>query len=198
MKQKELIVREILFQAIEKNNKTLTQAYLSRELNISLSMVNNTIRLLSQMNALSIQQRSFIITDIKKILYYWASARNFEKDIIYTTRVELPVKDIEKSMPDSIRFTGYSGYKLYFHQVPADYSEVYVYEDEQNIKELEKRFPKNNMPPNLFVLKKDTIMDNYGKSIPLGNIFVDLWNIKSWYAKEFVNAFEEKYHGILE
>src|SRR3989339_562155 len=136
----------MLFQSMEKNNSALTQSYLAKSLGISLSVVNLAMQPLKKMNAVKIKQRSFDIIDKKKILYYWASIRNIEKDIIYKTRVEKPVKQIESEMPANIIYAAYSAYKFKFKDVPADYSEVYIYSDD--IKEIEKRFPKNDNMPN--------------------------------------------------
>ena len=177
---------------MEKKNNTLTQSYLAAALNVSLSIVNLALKPLRRMNAVKIKQRSFDIIDKRKILYYWASTRNIEKDIIYKTRVEKPVRKIESEMPPDIIYAAYSAYKFKFKDVPADYSEVYIYSD--NIKEIEKRFPKNNKTPNLFILKKDRNM----KRITIANVFIDLWNLKEWYAKDFLTAMEAKINGILE
>ena len=193
MKKVELVYREILFQAIEKNNKELTQSYLANALNISLSTVNLAIKPLEKMNAIKIKKMGFNIIDIKKILYYWASKRNLEKDIIYKTRVEAPVKEIEKQMPNNIVFTAFSAYKFKFKDVPADYSEVYIYADE----DIKKRFKENNKVPNLFILKKDNA-EKYGKTATIANLFVDLWNLNQWYAKDFLNALEAKIGRFLE
>ena len=193
MKKKELVYREILFQAMEQKNKSLTQAYLAKALHISLSTVNNALQPLVKMNAVNVKQRGFDVIDVKKILYYWASIRNIEKDIVYATRVDAPVRKIESEMPNDVVFTAYSAYKFKFKDVPADYSEVYVYG-----RNLEKRFPKNNKRPNLFVLKKDHLIEKYSKTSTLAQMFVDLWNIKEWYARDFLNAMEEKINGILE
>jgi hypothetical protein len=106
--------------------------------------------------------------------------------------VEKPVKQIESEMPADIVYAAYSAYKFKFKDVPADYSEVYVYSD--NLKEIEKRFPKNNNTPNLFVLKRDKNL----KEPTLALIFVDLWNLKEWYAKEFLKAMEARINGILD
>jgi len=183
-----------LFNAIEKNNKKLTQAYLANTLKISLSTVNLALKPLVKMNSVKINKNGFDVIDSKKILYYWASIRNVDKDIIYKTRVEEPVREIEKQMPDDIVFAAYSGYKFKFKDVPADYSEVYVYGTE-NIKD---RFKENDKNPNLFVLKKDSAMEKYGKIITTANLFVDLWNLKQWYAKDFLKAVEGKIGRILE
>ncbi len=194
MKKIELIYREILYQAIEKKNRTLTQAELARVIKVSLSIVNNAVKHLERIGAVEIKQRNFHVLDIKKILYYWATIRNLQKDIIYSTRVEKPVVEIEKLMPDNAVFSCYTAYKFLFNDVPSDYSEVYVYSD-INIKE---RFPENKGPPNLFILKKDNFIEKYGRTASIANTFVDLWNLKEWYAKEFMKSMEERLNGILE
>jgi|SRR3989344_5354205 len=192
MKKIEFVYREMLDNVLEKKNNTLTQSELSKRLKVSLSTVNHALKPLIKMNSVEIRQRCFNIIDAKKILYHWASIRNLEKDIIYSTRVELPVQEIEKNMPQDIVYAAYSGYRFRFKDAPSDYSEVYVYGDES----LEKRFKKNNSPPNLFILKKDEFMK--GNVASLSQLFVDLWNIKAWYAKDFLKALEVKINGLLE
>ena len=176
MKKIELVYREILDQ-----KKKLTQLELAKKLQISLSTVNFAIKPLRDMGAIEVKLKNFSIVDYKKILYYCASIRNPHKDIIYQTRAEKPVAKIESEMPSEVIFGAYSAYKFTFKDVPADYSEVYVYCE--GIDEVQKRFPKNNKIPNLFALKKDMFMR--GKTTSLAHTFVDLWNLKEWYAKEF-------------
>ena len=192
MKRIEEVYREILFQSMEKKKNNLTQSYLANTLNVSLSVVNLALNPLRKMGAIKINQRNFDVVDKKKILYYWASARNIEKDIIYKTRAEKPVTKIESEMPNDVIYGAYSAYKFKFNDIPADYSEVYVYSSDA--KEIEKRFSKNNNNPNLFVLKKDNNM----KETTIAQIFVDLWNMKEWYARDFLKAIEEKTNGLLE
>ena len=194
MKKTEIIYMEMLYNAIEKENRKLTQLYLAKSLKVSLSTVNLALKPLTRMNAVRIRKMGFDIIDVKKILYYWASIRNIEKDIIYQTRVEEPVTAIEKQMPDDIIFTAFSAYKFKFKDVPADYSEVYVYGSE----EIKKRFKQNDKIPNLFVLRKDNLMDKHGKTVTIANLFVDLWNLRQWYAKDFLKALEVKIAGVLE
>ncbi|MBU0930082.1 MAG: winged helix-turn-helix transcriptional regulator [Nanoarchaeota archaeon] len=193
MKKIEFVYRELLYQAIEKKNRRNTQLELSRILDISLSTVNFALGPLVRMNAVKINPRNLEVIDPKKILYYWASIRNLEKDIVYKTRVNEPVNKIESEMPPDIIFGAYSAYKFKLNDVPADYSEVYIYADEDIIK---KRFEEKKIP-NLFVLKKDILMDRY-KEITYAQLFVDFWNIKEWYARDFLKALEEKINGILE
>ena len=194
MNKTECIYRELLYAAFEKKTNEFTQAALSKKLQVSLSTVNKAVNILASMGALEIKQRSFHLLDRKKILYYWASIRNINKDIIYKTRVNSPVLAIEKTMPDDIVFGTYTAYKLRYNDVPADYSEVYIYGDES----VRERFPLQKGVPNLFVLKKDFFIGLYGKKTTVAHTFVDLWNLKEWYAKEFILAMEKRLHGILE
>ena len=192
MKKIELVYRKILEEVIEKKNKRLTQAEMARALKISLSTVNLAINHLKKMNAVEVNNRSFTIVNAKKILFYWASIRNLEKDIMYKTRVDTNVVEIEKNMPPNVLFGAYSAYKFIFKDMPTDYSEVYVYADIDNIREVKKRFKENKNEGNLFVLRKDF------KEMTKAQVFVDLWNLKEWYAKDFLKALEDKIYGVLE
>lgn len=188
MKKIELVYKEILYQAIEKNNREITQLELSKKIGISLSTVNLAIKKLQKINSIKVEKMNFRVIDTRKIIYLWASERNLEKDIIYKTRVEMPVREIEKTIPN-VTFAAYSAYKFKFKDVPADYSEVYVYASLQELEEIKKRFPENNQKPNAFVLKKE---GEYGKTDTIAQIFADLWNLKEWYASEFLKALEKK------
>ncbi|MBI2647075.1 hypothetical protein HYW99_01240 [Candidatus Woesearchaeota archaeon] len=190
MKRIEEVYREILYQ-VEKRNNILTQKAISDTLMIPLSNVNNALTPLRRMGAVSVKKMCFHVTNPKKIIYYWASIRNLQKDVIYSTRYEKDVIEIEKLMPDSVVFTAYSGYRLRYKDAPSDYSEVYVYC--KDIKEIKIRFPESKNIPNIFVLQKDRSIDMYGKIATNANIFVDLWNLDEWYAADFLKAMEEKW-----
>ncbi len=63
---------------------------------------------------------------------------------------------------------------------------------EKNWKE---RFPERHGPPNVIFLKKEKILGKYGKITTVAQTFVDLWNINTWYAQEFLNKLEEVVRG---
>lgn len=196
MRKIEFVYRELLFQAIEKKNHSLTQKGLGEELNVSLSNVNHSLKPLRRMKAVKVNPRNFSIVNPKKILFYWASIRKFQSEIAYTARVESPVQEMEKRMPADVVFTAYTGYKFRFKETPADYSEVYVYCSD--LKGLKNRFSLENGNPNLFVLKKDPLMERYGKTACIGQMFVDLWNLPEWYAADFLKALEGRINALLE
>ncbi len=191
MKKIEQVFREILFQAMEHKKMTLTQSELAKHLGFSLSTVNLAVQKLANLGAVVIEIRNFRIIDIKKILYYWASIRSLQKDVIYNTNVEMPVQEIEKNLPD-VLYGCFSAYKFKFKDVPADYSEIYAYAFNEELAEIKERFPENKGIHNLIILKADNSMKRYSKTISFGQVYVDLWNLKQWYAKDFLDSLEKQ------
>ena len=130
-------------------------------------------------------------------MMYWATHRRLDNDIVYMAHSLLSVKEVEESMPNGILFTAYSAYKKIYHTAPADYGEVFVYATETSLEEIKRRFHKQGKFPNIFVLKADKALSNVivrtkDECVPIPNVFVDLWNIKTWYAKEFADALSKK------
>lgn len=193
MQKKEIVYRTIACDFIKGKNG-FTQLELSRRLGISLSTVNLAARSLSGVNAIVISRRSFKVSSLDRLLFYWASHRNLDRDVIYETRVEAPIRNIEGEMPDCIAFTAYAAYRLLYNDAPADYSETYVYAGDDALKEIKNRFKARAGAPNLFVLAADPYMAKQinaralrKSSVCPAQAFVDLWNIRTWYAKEFAD-----------
>jgi hypothetical protein len=191
MTKKEVIWREILFQAIENKKIEFTQKELAQKYRFSLSTVFNALKIPRQTNAIE-GKRGFKVRDIEKFLYLWATFRKVKKDIIYQTAVKKRVFEIEGEMPPSVIFGAYSAFLKKYKTAPADYDKVYVYTEEKNLKEIKKRFPDKKGYQNLIVLKADLWLKNFGSLTPDCQTFVDLWNLSEWYAKDFLNALKEK------
>jgi len=195
MKKKEIVCFKILNDFIEKKKNSFTQLELSKEMNLSLSVINSAVKKLEEIGAVKILNRSFKLIDLKKALYFLASIRNLFKDIIFKIRIETSVREIEKIMPAGVIFTGYSGFKFKYNYVPADYSEVYVYANEFELNEIKRRITKyfktKTQNPNFFVIKKNILIEKY-KRIPDIFLFVDIWNMKEWYASDFIKELENK------
>jgi hypothetical protein len=191
MTKKEVIWREILFQAIENKKIEFTQKELAQKYRFSLSTVFNALKIPRQTNAIE-GKRGFKVRDIEKFLYLWATFRKIKKDIIYQTAVKKRVFEIEGEMPPSVIFGAYSAFLKKYKTAPADYDKVYVYTEEKNLKEIKKRFPDKKGYQNLIVLKADLWLKNFGSLTPDCQTFVDLWNLSEWYAKDFLNALKEK------
>ena len=190
LKKKEIIWREILYQTIEKKTRQFTQKGLAKKFSFSLSTVFNALKVPRASGAIEVGSKFFTVRDQEKFLNIWATFRNISKDIIYQTRVENPAVEIESLMPPAAIFTAFSAYRLKFNEAPADYDKVYIYCDD--LTEIKKRFPPKPGNPNLIVLKLDPRLQAYGAIAPLPQIFVDLWNLSEWYAKDFLDALKEK------
>ena len=191
MTKKEIIWREILFQAIENKKFEFTQKELAQKYRFSLSTVFNALKVPREAGAVE-GKRGFRVLDIEKFLYLWATFRKIKKDIIYQTAVKKGVFSIEGEMPPFVIFGAYSAFLKKYKFAPADYDKVYVYIEEKNLEEIKKRFPPQKGYINLIVLKADPWLKNFGPITPDCQTFVDLWNLTEWYAKDFLNALKEK------
>ncbi len=193
MRKLEIIYREILDSVLENNQLEFTQLALAKKLSFSLSTINHAVKPLAEIGAIEIRQRSLRVIDTKKFIYYWATVRKFQKDIIYSTRVEKSVQELEKITSNSVIFTAFTAYLKKFKEVPADYSEIYFYAVKDDLEEVKKRFPERKGPPNIFVLSTDEqLIKEKRKLVSNSQLFVDLWNIKQWYAHEFLKKLEER------
>lgn len=191
MTKKEIIWREILFQAIENKKIEFTQKELAQKYGFSLSTVFNALKIPRNTSAIE-GKRGFKIRDIEKFLYLWATFRNLKKDIIYQTAVKKGVFEIEGEMPPEVIFGAYSAFLKKHQEAPADYDKVYVYVEEAHLEEIKRRFPLQKGYQNLIVLKADPWLKNFGKFTPDCQTFVDFWNLPEWYAKDFLNALKAK------
>jgi hypothetical protein len=192
MNKKEIIWREILFQAIEKKKIEFTQKELAQKYDFSLSTVFNALKVPRGSNCIKTSGRGFKVLDIEKWLYLWATFRNLKKDVIYQTHTEKRVKQIEGEMPPGIIFGAFSAYLKKYKDAPADYDAVYIYSDKENLKKIKSRFPFKKGYANLTVISSDSWLKKFGKITPDCQTFVDLWNLSEWYAKDFLSALKEK------
>jgi len=190
MFKKEIIWREILFQAVEKKRNKFTQKELATQFGFSLSTIFNSLKIPRQVGAIEVRGRFFNVLSIEKLLTVWATHRNLKKEIIYQTQVDLPPLKIEAEMPAGVIYAAFSAFRLKFNYAPADYDKVYVYT--KDIAEIKKRFPPQRGRENLIVLKPDDFLAKYGEIPPIAQIYVDLWNLKEWYAQDFLEALKKK------
>lgn len=190
MTKKEIIWREILERVLQKKQRQFQQQELAHDLDMSLSTIFNALQVPRRTGAVKVSRRGFQVLDPFKLNLIWATERNLDKDIIYQTRVDKPILEIEAQLPPAVTLAGYTAYRQIFQETPADYDKIYVYAtDPQKIKE---RFPPQKGYSNLIVLKADSFLEKAGPLIPQSQLFADLWNLKEWYAKEFYLVLEKK------
>ena len=177
--------------ASESGRRSVTQKEIAVHFKGSLGVVNYALRPLHRIGAIRKKTRGFELVDWRKFLVHWASARRTKTG--YSTHSAEPVEKIEGQMPP-VLFTAYSGAKIYHGVNPSDYSECFVYADCAVIR---KRFPPAGGRPNIFCRETPAFLEG-AKAVPLTLLYVDLWNLGTWYAREFLNAVEVKLNGILE
>ena len=192
MTKKEILWREILFQATEKNQFEFTQKELAERLGISTSTVFNALKIPRESGAIEVTGKNFSVRDTEKLLYLWATQRNVNREIIYKTHFSAGPKEIEGMMPDGAIFGAYSAFAKKYRDAPADYDKVYVYADPKTLDEIKKRFPKKKGYANLFALKADPELSKFGAVAPDAQTFADIWNFKDWFAKDFLEALKRK------
>ena len=194
MKKIEIVWREILEKAPK--NPVFQQNTLAEKFKISTSTVSAAVTPLKNIGAISVTGKNFRVTNFEKILIFWATHRNLNKDIIYRTYVNLPVLEIEGLVDNKTVFGGYSAGRMQLMESPSDYDKVYIYHPEPKI--MEKRFPKMDKNPNFFILKPDPFLTMYGKTTSPSQTYSDIWNLPDWYASDFLTALKEKYYGFLQ
>ena len=194
MKMKDYVYMFISTEYYTKKRTEFTQKEIADTLDLSLSTVNNAIKPLVRMHAIKVRRRGFDLRDFEKLMVYWATVRNIDRDIVYSTFCPSEPLKIEGSLPSCVLFTGYSGYRILFDIAPADYSEIYVYSDDRCMKEIQNRFPKRKGPSNLFVFRCDERLNSFKTNgcVPLPLIFVDVWNLPEWYAIDFLKEIRKK------
>lgn len=198
MKKIETIWHHLLNSAIEQANYKHTQQELAHRFGYSISTVNYALKNPENIGAIRKESKFFILQDFQKLLYYWASLRNLESDIIYKTQVSSSVFEIEGLVPPQAVYGCYSAVRHQFTEPPADYDKVFFYLSHNNLLDVQRRFPLNKKnPANVFVLKMpEKFKVNHGTTT-LPQTFVDIWNLRDWYAHDFCKFLEEKMHGLL-
>lgn len=198
------VYRNILEKQLQNPKQKFTENGIARELGVSPNTVSVAVRKLVGIGAAAIYGRYFEVMGVEKALLYWAATRKLQNDIAYATYTNKDASYIEKNMPGGTVYTAYTGYVNLFGNDAADYGEVYVYATESGLSTIEKRFKKDLFSPasryaNLIVLKPDKILNSMIENnalekatVPITQLYVDLWNIKEWNAYEFIKKLKKR------
>jgi len=198
MKKEEKIFREILIGMLGKREK-FYQKEISEICKVSIGLVNKVVSKLEEQGSIQRKIKGFSVIDPNKILMYWATKRNLNKDLSEKYYIKKSVTDIEKTLPNCVIFTAYSGWRLLTGRTPADYREIYVYVPVEK-KELMRLWLKENKPSkgleNLFIIYTDDehLIKNSKKNIaPVPQIFVDIYSLAGISNKYFLKDMMEVY-----
>lgn len=194
MKKFEVIWRHLLIAALEGGSSSFSQTGLAEQFHFSTSTIFHALKEPRAIGAVSVTKKACTLTNFEKLLMLWATRRQLRTDILYETRVELPILQIEGLLPGSVIPTAYTSYRFRFSHVPADYDHVYVYASEAE--EVQTRFPSRRGRQNLTVFHPDPILAKI-REVSLPQLYVDLWNLPEWYSRDFYLAVYHKMEGKL-
>ncbi len=190
MKKLELIYRHILHLHFTEKKHNFTQKELAETLKCSVSTVFHALQKPRRMGAVRVTGRDFVLADAEKLLTYWATLRRSDRDVLYKTHAEGTALRREALMPPGVIFGAYSAYRFCYGETPADYDTVVVYAPSSEL--VQRRFPSQKGPVNLWVFKADPFLAAYGPFTPPVQIYVDLWNSPQWYAQDFRKALHQR------
>lgn len=188
MKKIEYIWRRLLSNCLENREFSFDQQALAKQLGLSSSTVNLSLKPLRQLGAVSISKRHSKVTDPEKILYHWANHRRLMTDLHSQIRVNLPILEIEGRLPGDVIPTAYTAVRKLIGEPPSDYDKIYCYHPRPETVIDRFRGETSPGPANLFVLQADPLL----KSLSLSQLFVDLWGLSDWYAKDFIDEIRNK------
>lgn len=198
MKKIETIWHHILYEALTHQQFKFTQQELAGEFGYSLSTVHYALAVPTRIGAIRKETKFFVLADPMKLLLYWASVRNLTRSIIYQTYSSLPVIQREGQIPPTSIYACYSAGRRILGEPPADYEQVYFYDDPSSLPQIRRRFPPvASRRPNVFVLRGSERFRQYGGVTTIPQTYVDIWNLSDWYGTDFTQALEEKIHGLL-
>ncbi|MFH1821235.1 MAG: hypothetical protein ABH852_02170 [Methanobacteriota archaeon] len=117
--------------------------------------------------------------------------RELLKDVTYTTFVPTSLEELETRLPRGSILTAYSGFRAKLSHVPADYGQVFVYADADEVQRAFK--PTQREKRNLFVLKPDEHLKRLSSDgvAPVVQLYVDLWQLGAP-ASRFVDELERE------
>ncbi|EKD80265.1 MAG: hypothetical protein ACD_40C00157G0003 [uncultured bacterium] len=197
MKKIETTWHYLLNQAIEQKQFQHTQAGLARLFHYSTSTINLALTKPATIGAIRKSGKFFVVSDVQKLLYLWATIRNLSKDILYQTSSSLNIHELEGLAPSTALYGGYSAAVQLLGEPPSDYSSLYLYSDEEYLEEIQLRYPLSKLGSTKIVILKKPSYLPFPTHTSLPHTFVDIWNMSDWFAQDFIRGLEDKIHGLL-
>jgi hypothetical protein len=108
--------------------------------------------------------------------------------------VTTPLRELRQQLPRGAILTAYSGYIARLGSAPAEYGQVFIYADADEVGRAFK--PTARERRNLFVLEPDEHLRSLSENgvAPLVQIYVDLWQLGSP-ASRFVEELDRKFEA---
>lgn len=186
----EIVWRHLLVAALDEDNRRTSLSELSRQLGLPASTIHQALERPRAIGAIRGGHGGLRVLDPRRLQLLWAARRDLAGDIVYTTRVHLPIRDIEARLPTAAIPTAYTAFVRHLGvNLVADYDQVVVYGSGDDLR---RRFPVRKGQPNLIVLEPDPLLSRYGSVAPRCQVYADLFNLPSWQAPRFLQALDRE------
>jgi IclR-like helix-turn-helix domain-containing protein len=185
-----MVWRQLLVAALDQGSRRTSLSELSHQLGLPASTVHQALERPRSIGAMRGGYGGLRLLDPRRLQLLWAARRDLEADIVYATRVVLPIREIEARLPASAIPTAYTAFVR--HQggnLVADYDQVVVY---GSADELRRRFAPRKGQPNLVVLEPDPLLARYGPVARRCQVYADLFNLPTWQAQRFLGALDQE------
>jgi hypothetical protein len=160
----EVVWRHLLVSAWDENRRRSSLSELSHQLELPASTVHQALERPRSIGAVRGNASGIRVVDPRRLQLLWSARRDLERDIVYSTRIALRIREIEARLPASAIPTAYTAFVRHEGvNLVADYEQVVVY---GTVAEMRHRFPPRRGEPNLLVLEPDPLLPRYGSVAP--------------------------------
>jgi DNA-binding Lrp family transcriptional regulator len=197
MMKSDRIYRELILCALARIDR-VKQQDLAKKCDVSLGLVNKTVRRLEEAHAVEVTKAGVRILSPARILNLWATERRIERDIVHAFRWD-SLEEIEDELSGAFLLTAFSAWRVLTGRHPAEYHSLYFYVgDPQMFREWfkfrEKKARKTY--PNVFVLQTDDphlLSTSQRGIVPVPQIYVDIYAIDGPQAPPYLRDITQVY-----
>jgi hypothetical protein len=198
MKKMEVVWRQIADDILLERKSEFHQFELAAELEMSIGNVNLALTPLREIGAVDVVGKTLIIRDVKKILMFWAAKRS-NLTVIGTFNTPESGTDLLTILPSGITLTSFAGYVASYNDMPAPIDMVrgYVKAEGDTLIELKRRFREVAKDSRIATLVVHPLeyeeVDGGADSVGPAQLYVDIWNERSFFAADYLRAIEERF-----
>lgn len=165
---------------------------LARELDMQISTVHRAIERPAEIQAVKTPASGgLVVLDPARLLMLWAGRRRPTRDLLERFTLPTAATDVERAVanPSAILGGFAAASAALGGNTIADYSTVLVYGDPRlpDLPAAPDHEEPGFEPTEVWVLEPDPRLSRYGRTTPLAQAWVDLFNLPGWQAARFVH-----------
>jgi len=186
----EQVWRHLLVGAIEGDQRRWDSVTaLAAELGLGVSTVHRALAYPAEIGVLTVRSSGGLrVLDPGRLLMAWAGRRRVSADITHRFLVDASAPEVERAITGSGAVLGGFGAAVarLGGNTVADYETVVVYGDPR-LRRLPAIAGGASRQTEVLVLEPDPLLCRYGRTTPLVQAWVDLFNLPGWQSSRFVH-----------